>query len=202
MTTTAESVVMTHLRALSARQQAARAAVASAPISNSSLIEPASDKQKKFIDGLLIERQYTALTVEQIDNIKKDKAQSSRFIKFLLTLAKAVETPVEPAPAPKRLDFSAIPDGNYAVRTDDVVKFYRVSTKGNFKNVQVRASDALHKVFGKAGIAILHQIVNVGLEESRMLFASELGRCWMCGKTLTDETSRELGIGPKCRSGE
>ncbi len=112
-------------------------------------------------------------------------------------LSKNAPTPVPAAPV--RLDFSAIPDGNYAVRQDGVVKFYRVSTKGRFKNVQVRASDALHMQYGKAGIAILHRIVAAGLEASQMLFATELGCCWMCGKTLTDEESRAQGVGPICR---
>lgn len=32
-------------------------------------------------------------------------------------------------------------------------------------------------------------------------FGRELGRCGVCGKTLTDETSRAFGIGPVCREG-
>lgn len=116
---------------------------------------------------------------------------------------KNVQTPVEPVPAPvapvrARLDFSAIPDGNYAIRENGVVKFYRVSTNGQWKNVQVRASDQLYPIRGKAGIAILHQIVRAGLEASQMLFAQELGRCWRCGKSLTDEDSRARGMGPDC----
>jgi len=30
-------------------------------------------------------------------------------------------------------------------------------------------------------------------------FGREIGRCYVCGRTLTDETSRALGIGPVCR---
>lgn len=30
-------------------------------------------------------------------------------------------------------------------------------------------------------------------------FASELGRCYVCGRDLTDDESRALGIGPVCR---
>jgi len=100
--------------------------------------------------------------------------------------------------APARLDFSSIPDGNYAIRTDGVVKFYRVYTNGKWKNVQVRASDQLFDVRGPGGIAILHAIVKAGLAESQMLFATELGRCYICGRTLTDEESRARGTGPVC----
>lgn len=33
-----------------------------------------------------------------------------------------------------------------------------------------------------------------------MKYATELGRCYCCGKELTDPLSRALGIGPDCRS--
>jgi hypothetical protein len=49
-------------------------------------------------------------------------------------------------------------------------------------------------------VAALKAIEAAGYEAARMTFAQELGRCYNCGKTLTDDTSRELGIGPKCRA--
>jgi hypothetical protein len=116
-----------------------------------------------------------------------------------------VEVSTPPAtPARTRLNFKAIPDGNYAVREGGVVKFYRVSTgKSGFKNVQVRASDELHMLLGKAGIAVLHRIVEAGLAKSQMLFVTELERCCKCGRSLTDENSRTNarvngGYGPDC----
>lgn len=159
--------------------------------------EPATAPMIQFIDNLLAEREHPPLADDVIESIKADKAQAHRFITFL----KAQPRVVVEAPARVRLDFKAISDGNYAVRKDGVVKFYRVSTsKTGFKNVQVRASDDLHMLSAKAGIAVLHHIVEAGLAESRMLFATELGRCWRCGKSLTDEESRARGMGPDCAS--
>ncbi len=89
-----------------------------------------------------------------------------------------------------------------------MVKFYRVSTsKTGFKNVQVRASDELHMLLAKAGIAVLHRIVEAGLPESQMLFVTELERCCKCGRSLTDEQSRvnarvNGGYGPDCGAGK
>lgn len=165
-----------------------------------------SEAQVRFLNNLLDEREHS-YTEAQIAEGKADW----RKIRPMLDALKAaprrayqapVETPAPVAtPTRTRLDFSAITDGNYAIRADGVVKFYRVSTsKGGYKNVQVRASDALYMQYGKAGIAILHRIVEAGLEESRMLFATELERCWRCGKTLTDEESRARGMGPDCAS--
>jgi hypothetical protein len=48
--------------------------------------------------------------------------------------------------------------------------------------------------------AILEAIISYGIDESHTLFGTQLGYCWACGRHLTDETSRSLGIGPDCRS--
>ncbi len=181
----------------------------SRPVPDPNVLE-ATEPMKKLIDNLLVEREHITLTDDVIADIKKNKAQSHRLIKFLINQPR-VQAPIAPvertpepepvAPTRARLDFKAIPDGNYAVREDGVIKFYRVSTgKSGYKNVQVRASDDLHMLFGRAGIAVLHRIVEAGLAESAMLFATELGRCWRCGKSLTDEESRARGMGPDCAS--
>jgi hypothetical protein len=175
-------------------------------------VNGASPKQVILIDKLLTERVHS-YTEEDVVAAKADWRLTRKMIDFLLapstprvqrTAAPVVETPVTPVePARDRLDFSAIPDGNYAIRVGDVVKFYRVSTNKGYKNVQVRASDALFMQYGKAGIAILHRIVEAGLAESRMLFVAELDRCCKCGRSLTDEESRANarvngGYGPDC----
>jgi hypothetical protein len=168
-------------------------------------VNGASEKQALLIDKLLVEKEHT-YTEEQVVEAKADWRLTRKMIDFLIAAPRVqvrapapvvVEAPT--APARTRLNFAEILDGNYAIRVDGVVKFYRVSTgKTGYKNVQVRASDSLFMQYGKAGIAILHRIVETGLAESRMLFATELERCWMCGKSLTDETSRARGTGPDC----
>lgn len=168
----------------------------------------ASTAQKNLIDALVVERQYNALTAEVIEGIKKNKKQSTRFIKFLLKLPKVeakpvVEAQVEVSASAGRIDFKAITDGNYAIPGEgDVIHFYRVSTKANgFKKVQIRASDNLYDTNGfKQDVAILRKIVEYGLEASQMLFAEKLERCWMCGRTLTNDVSRARGTGDECAS--
>lgn len=46
---------------------------------------------------------------------------------------------------------------------------------------------------------ILARIVQAGVAESAALYGQEIGRCWMCNRTLTDEQSRREGIGPDCK---
>jgi hypothetical protein len=43
-------------------------------------------------------------------------------------------------------------------------------------------------------------IMDLGAEESRMLFAAEMTRCTDCGRMLTDQASRDAGRGPTCRN--
>lgn len=46
--------------------------------------------------------------------------------------------------------------------------------------------------------AILNLIVAAGAQEARARFGQEVGSCGCCGSPLTDERSRQLGIGPIC----
>jgi hypothetical protein len=43
-------------------------------------------------------------------------------------------------------------------------------------------------------------ILKMGIEESGVLFSTELKYCRRCGIHLTDETSRAIGMGPTCRA--
>lgn len=58
-----------------------------------------------------------------------------------------------------------------------------------------------HKaVSGREKFRALEEILKAGPRSSATLFGQTIGRCWRCGRHLTDETSRSLGIGPECRS--
>ena len=48
--------------------------------------------------------------------------------------------------------------------------------------------------------AALEAILSEGIEVTGTRYGQELGQCRACNRRLTDETSRELGIGPECRS--
>jgi hypothetical protein len=94
--------------------------------------------------------------------------------------------------------------GRYALRVDGVVHFYKVDkpAKGPHAGrtfVTEQAGDNLHPVRGYRAQDVLREIA-VDVDAAHTLYGTELGQCWRCGRTLTDETSRELGIGPDCRS--
>lgn len=95
--------------------------------------------------------------------------------------------------------------GHYAVRTDGVVKFYRIKlvTAGNYAGrvfVEAQASDTLYPVKSPSTLTEVLTAILADVPAAEQLYGSELGKCCRCNRTLTDETSRALGIGPECRS--
>lgn len=123
------------------------------------------------------------------------------------TPIQAPETSAEAVtPAPRTFRPITLPDGYYAIVTDGKTHFYRVSTwetrdGQKRRKMQEQASDTLHKMYWNNALAIQDLINEVGVDASQKLYATELGCCYVCGRTLTDDTSRALGIGPMCRKG-
>lgn len=110
------------------------------------------------------------------------------------------DTPAAPA---TRVE---VPAGRYAVTGEDgATKFYRVDrpTEGKWKGytfVKVQAGDELHNVRSRGTRdAVLAKIASDGVKEAMLRYGRELGHCGHCGRTLTNEESREAGIGPVCR---
>lgn len=100
---------------------------------------------------------------------------------------------------PKARETHTVPTGRYAIGPNDNIKFYRVVVSDNgFTKVQVQASDELHDLYWNTAVPVLRQIEADGIEASRTRYGQKIGRCWRCGRTLTDAVSRSRGIGPDC----
>lgn len=95
-----------------------------------------------------------------------------------------------------------VPAGYYAAEYDGVLRFYAFREgKGRHAGrvfCNRFRSDYLDRV-GAREQAVIRASIAADLDGSRMRFASEIGSCWRCARTLTDALSRELGIGPECR---
>ena len=111
-----------------------------------------------------------------------------------------VAAPVAKAPVAKAAD---VPAGRYAVDHEGVLKFYHVDrpTEGKWKGytfLKVQASDDLHAIKNRQyREAILAAIAQDPAAASKR-YGMELGKCGVCGRTLTDEISRANGIDPIC----
>lgn len=98
---------------------------------------------------------------------------------------------------------ASVPSGHYALTVDGIVKFYRVNavTEGKWAGytfVDAQASDDYHKVGRDASKVVLGAIA-ADPEAAMRLYGLELGVCGHCRRTLTNEESRQFGIGPVCR---
>jgi hypothetical protein len=110
----------------------------------------------------------------------------------------------------KPLDLRSVPSGNYAVEHDETTAFYVIDnvTNGKWKDwvfVKILASDQELRV-GSQRPGQMYQGKHENLlrkiaenpYEASVLFGHKIGRCGICGKTLTDPESIEAGIGPVC----
>lgn len=106
--------------------------------------------------------------------------------------------------ATDKRDAAGVAEGRYAVEEDGVLKFLRV-TEGKARwagrtFVEIQASDDRYAVRNPARRNALLAAIAADPEAAATRYGVELGHCYRCGRTLTDETSRALGIGPDCRS--
>lgn len=98
-----------------------------------------------------------------------------------------------------------VPAGRYAIRTDGVVKFYKLDrpTEGRWAGyvfLKVQASDDMYPIRNRVERDRIIAEIGKDTLAAEQLYGQELGKCSRCGRTLTDETSRAYGIGPDCRN--
>lgn len=104
-------------------------------------------------------------------------------------------------------DATVVPEGRYAVATEagaiNTLAFYKVDrpTEGKWAGrvfVKHIVSDNEERMSFAASKAILAKIAAVGAAEASAAYGHEIGSCGVCGRQLTNDESRERGIGPIC----
>jgi len=163
-------------------------------------VDLATEKQVDYLNALRDGKDISSLKPEQIawlrdaDFSKVPKSRASAIIETLKDL------PWAPRDADVlNEDIPDVPDGRYAVEKEDgTLMFYSIKQGKYTKFVDVWASDTRYPIKNNAEkVRILESIKND--PDAGPRFGREIGRCYVCGRTLTDETSRSLGIGPVCR---
>lgn len=113
--------------------------------------------------------------------------------------AKAANTP-----APTQED---VPAGRYAIATDDgainELAFYKVDrpTEGRWAGrvfVKHLVGPEEQRLSWANTKAVLAKIAAAGPAEASAAYGHEIGECGVCGRRLTNDESRERGIGPIC----
>lgn len=101
----------------------------------------------------------------------------------------------------------SIPDGYYAVPgLSQDLDFFRVKCpdKGKWKGwifveVILGGHDPI-PARGQRAANALKRITEFGPALAAQKYGQEIGQCSKCHRSLTDETSRQLGRGPECRA--
>lgn len=171
----------------------------------------ASDKVEATDDAGY--EQAISLIRARVDSLTK--AQASEWITCLKAFPfKGKRGPSHRAVAPSNAEATnmpgpdVVPAGRYALRIDGVVKFYKVDrpTEGKWAGYTfVKAGKGgphgdpdWVRVERNMQVQVVRAIAEAPAEAAK-LYGQEIGSCGVCGRTLTDETSRAYGIGPVCR---
>ena len=182
---------------------------------------PAHPNRVKYANDLINKRETAGLPVNLLEvamHLMEGKPVSAGEIAPLIdalrecprkgnaTPAPAAQAKAEATSEPTLRDLAeGLADkGYYALRTPgsvDEIHYYRITrSKKGYVKVQEQASDTLWPVDNYRRAQAVVKAIQEDVEAARNLYADTLERCYACGRTLTDELSRALRIGPDCRS--
>lgn len=165
-------------------------------------LERATEAQIGFIRRLFREKDTDALTPVQVTWLENfelrrlNREQASRVITALQKLKHREREWAHQQPD--------VRGGRYAIERDGTLKFYKVDcpTEGRWAGrtfVSVQASDEYHPIRNSTERASILQQIAADPKAAMLRYGQEIGSCGHCGRTLTNEESREYGIGPICR---
>jgi hypothetical protein len=164
----------------------------------------ATEKQVSYMEGLRDGKDLSSLAPEQIAWLRDVdfKTIPKRRASDVINVLK--ELPWAPRDVDREIsqDMPEVADGRYAIpKPDGTLMFYSIK-KGTYTTfVDVWASDARYPIKAVPEKRRILEAIAAD-PDAGPRFGREIGRCYVCGRTLTDETSRSLGIGPVCRGDE
>lgn len=165
----------------------------------------ATQPQLDFIQSLLEERDVPtdsekSALIDAYENHNLGIPEGSELIRWLQSQPK-----IHGGLAGGRTaDMPDVPAGRYAVDGEDgTLKFYRVRKveKGKWAGwtfVDVQASSDFYPIRGLKAVRPILTKIAEDPREAAVRYGQELGRCCICGRTLTNDVSRHYGIGPVC----
>lgn len=163
----------------------------------------ATGPQVSYLVALRDGKDLSSLTQEQQEFLAN--ATEERFAKLskgkasdLITKLKDLDWKPRESSETKQEDVPDVPNGRYAIPKDGKLMFYSVKQGKHVKFVDVWASDARWPIKNRDERKRILEAIAAD-PDAGPRFGREIGRCYVCGRTLTDETSRSLGIGPDCR---
>jgi Family of unknown function (DUF6011) len=109
-----------------------------------------------------------------------------------------VNHPEDPGCPVDMLD--GVPEGRYAIDwaaegDAEDIKFYQILEGVLY----AQASADLHPITKVEAMTAVLDVLKLDPRAASLLYGFKLGQCGVCGLTLTNQESRDLGIGPVCR---
>lgn len=139
--------------------------------------------------------EHLAANADEVPTLTTDQVSA------LIDTLKAL--PVVGAQAARTAQLEA---GHYAVEVDDTLVFVKVDrpTEGRWAGYTF-ITRQLSDEYVRMPRALADRIKLAIAEDPKaaaIRYGHELGKCAICGRTLTNEASRAAGIGPKCAAGK
>jgi hypothetical protein len=174
-----------------------------------------SEKQAKWIIDIATTRETPGPAEAVLIRLEQGfaKAAGSAFItnyKDLPRKARSASAAEIEAVAPCASDeeyaaaYPAVPEGRYAIQMQDQDKphFYRIvhGRKPGVIFVNEQASDETYPVRNRAAREAILAEISKNVDKAGMAYATLLGSCRACGRTLTDHHNPyfSIGLGPEC----
>jgi hypothetical protein len=179
---------------------------------------PQIDYLMRLLDELALYRSVTGESVEKLREGYREQYRAHTLTKtsisaefdilreLIRTARKVardttVEVPAQDAQQPTSgRPIALVPAGRYAITGGEgqTVFVHVVKFESGAFIVKQQVGDDTHRVPKVIAHTMLQKIVDAGIEEASMRYGRELGICGVCGRTLTNEDSRQRGIGPIC----
>jgi hypothetical protein len=192
-------------RAISEAQQSRPQVGSVAPVQSPVFVDQASDRAIDYLVSLSAKKTPWIAQPAIIAWAKSvDRRDVSAKIDELKAMADASQGGSQPTRTGGSLERHNVPAGRYAVTGNDgQTVFVKVDrpTEGQWKGrifVKVQASETYHRTDRRTADTLLGKIAADGIEASRTRYGVELGHCWRCGRTLTNDRTRAAGIGDDC----
>lgn len=180
----------------------------------------ATEAQIKFVQSLLTDREVEPMYARTITTLitqgELTKHLASRAIEFMKGQPYRVKfTPVETDTRRQRINevLETIPMARYAIPTSELPAMFSQRVNGDL--LFVRVSKYRNRFYfarlhgapgafttsrlGMSDVLMLAVLIQSDALRFTQLFAKHHSVCGACGAELTDQTSRELGLGPVCR---
>jgi hypothetical protein len=162
----------------------------------------ATDRQLAFITRLQAERNLITGPAPTGNPAGLTAREASALIDTLLATPRPAATPTV-----AQIPTTTVPQGFYAVdgAGHQPIDFYRVSrpTEGRWAGrvfVDTVIGGRRNSPVRVGARQVLARIEAAGPLAAAQRYGLEIGRCGRCNRRLTDEVSRQIGLGPDCRA--